>query len=94
MRYEWDESKRVANLNKHGFDFRDAHIVCEDPFGVDMVYFEGSEERCNTIGAFGSTIVAVVTHTDRTVEDEETTRIISFRKANTAERRLYEDDDC
>jgi uncharacterized DUF497 family protein len=68
--------------------------VCEDPFGVDMVYFEGNEERCNTIGAFGSAIVAIVTHTDRTGEKEEITRIVSFRKANSEERRLYEDGDC
>jgi uncharacterized DUF497 family protein len=61
---------------------------------VDMVYFEGGEERCNTIGAFGQAIVAVVTHTDRTIENEEITRIISFRKANNAERSLYEDGDC
>jgi uncharacterized DUF497 family protein len=94
MRYEWDERKRIANLNKHGFDFIDAHIVCEDPFGVDMAYFEGGEERCNTIGSFGSVIVAVVTHTDRTIESEEITRIISFRKASSTERRLYEDGDC
>jgi uncharacterized DUF497 family protein len=83
-----------VNLNKHGFDFRDAHIVCEDPFGVDMVYFVSNEERCNTIGAFGPSIVAVATHTDRTIEDEEITRIISFRKANNTERRLYEDGNC
>jgi uncharacterized DUF497 family protein len=51
----------------------------------DIVYFAGGEERCNTIGAFGPEIVAIVTHTDRTIENEEITRIISFRKANSAE---------
>jgi uncharacterized DUF497 family protein len=43
MRYEWDERKRLANLRKHGFDFVDAYIVCEDPLGVSVAYFEGAK---------------------------------------------------
>jgi hypothetical protein len=29
--YEWDETKREANLKKHGLDFYAAHLVYEDP---------------------------------------------------------------
>jgi uncharacterized DUF497 family protein len=93
MRYEWDEEKRLANLKKHGFDFREAYVVCEDPLGVSVAYFEGGEERCNTIGAYNAMIVAVVTHTDRIDRGEEVTRVISFRKAAGAERREYEYGD-
>jgi uncharacterized DUF497 family protein len=94
MRYEWDEGKRKANLEKHGLDFEDAYIVCEDPLSVDIIYYEGGEERCNTIGALGSVIVAVVTHTDRFDKGEVITRIISFRKAEKKERREYENGNC
>jgi uncharacterized DUF497 family protein len=93
MRYEWDEGKRLTNLKKHGFDFRDAYIVCEDPLGIDVTYFESGEERCNTIGAYNAVTVAIVTHTDRTDKQEEVTRVISFRKATNKERRVYEDGD-
>jgi uncharacterized DUF497 family protein len=27
----WDETKRLSNLKKHGLDFRDAHLVYDDP---------------------------------------------------------------
>jgi uncharacterized DUF497 family protein len=55
-----------------------------------MFYFIDGEERCNTIGTLKSVIVAVVTHTDRSDDKEEVTRIISFRKADGTERRAYE----
>lgn len=29
--YVWDEAKRKSNLKKHGLDFRDAHLVYENP---------------------------------------------------------------
>ena len=40
MRYEWDERKRAANLEKHGLDFVDAHLVM-------LVYaMRGGTVRC------------------------------------------------
>jgi uncharacterized DUF497 family protein len=93
MIYEWDEEKRQTNIEKHGLDFVDAYLVCEDPLGVDVLYFVENEERCNTIGFLRTELVAVVTHTDRTDDKEMITRIISFRKANSSERRAYQDGD-
>jgi uncharacterized DUF497 family protein len=93
MIYEWDEEKRQANIEKHGLDFVDAYLVCEDPLGIDVIYFVEDEERCNTIGFLRTEIVAVVTHTDRSDKNETITRIISLRKANSSERRAYEDGD-
>jgi len=29
--YVWDEAKRKSNLKKQGLDFRDAHLVYENP---------------------------------------------------------------
>jgi uncharacterized DUF497 family protein len=94
MIYEWDEEKRQTNIEKHGLDFVDAYLVCEDPLGVDVIYFAENEERCNTIGFLRTELVAVVTHTDRSDDEAMVTRIISFRKANSSERRAYKDGDA
>ncbi|KAF1049188.1 BrnT family toxin [Xylophilus sp.] len=32
MRYEWDEAKRAANLEKHGLDFMRAYLVLESEY--------------------------------------------------------------
>jgi hypothetical protein len=31
VRFEWDEQKRLSNLEKHGLDFLDAAVVFETP---------------------------------------------------------------
>jgi len=32
----WDETKRQANLDKHGLDFLDAVMVLESPYRLDV----------------------------------------------------------
>jgi uncharacterized DUF497 family protein len=39
LRYEWDERKRLSNLEKHGLDFFDVGIVFESSY---QVAFEGA----------------------------------------------------
>lgn len=85
MRYIWDETKRKANLKKHGLDFADAEKVFVGP----MVLFEGNrenygEQRMIGIGLLDCLVVLVV-H----VEADETIRIISMRKADTDEIDLF-----
>jgi hypothetical protein len=29
--FVWDETKRLSNLEKHGLDFKDAHLVFDNP---------------------------------------------------------------
>ncbi len=87
MRYIWDEAKRQSNLQKHGLDFVDADKVFNSP----MVLFEDNrvaygEQRMIALGLLKTLIViVVVVH----VEDDETIRIISMRKANRDETNLY-----
>ena len=40
MQYEWDEAKRLQNLNDHGIDFVDAHQVFSGP----TFTFEGKSD--------------------------------------------------
>ena len=85
MRFTWHESKRRANLTKHGLDFADAAKVFQGP----MVLFEDQrydygEQRMIGIGLLGALVVLVV-H----VESDETIHIISIRKADSDETNLF-----
>lgn len=85
MHFSWDETKREANIAKHGLDFADAGRVFVSP----MVLFEDDrqdygEQRMIGIGLLESLIVLIV-H----VESETHIRIISMRKADSNETDLY-----
>ena len=86
MSYSWDEAKRQSNLKKHHLDFRDAHIVFA---GLTLTFeddrFEYSEQRFITIGLLSSEFV-VIAHAG---ESEDTTRIISMRKATKYEETIF-----
>ncbi|MDR2875547.1 MAG: BrnT family toxin [Methylobacillus sp.] len=84
MRFTWDNSKRQANLVKHGFDFADSERVFAGPTMTqedDRGY--GGEQRFNTTGFLDATIVTI-THTETVTE----IRIISMRKAEPDEINL------
>ena len=74
MRFEWDESKRLSNLRRHGFDFVDAEMVFADET-VSLLddRFAYDEARWITI------------HT----ETDEIIRVISIRKASKNEEEYY-----
>jgi uncharacterized DUF497 family protein len=85
MIFTWDETKRQANLQKHGLDFADAEKVFSGP----MVLFEDQrndygEQRMIGIGQLEFLVVLIV-H----VETDEQIRIISMRKADSDETDLY-----
>lgn len=37
----WDETKRLANLDKHGLDFIDAVMVLDSPYRLDIENVRG-----------------------------------------------------
>lgn len=85
MKFDWDEEKNKSNFEKHGIDFHDAQDIFLSPrLSVEDIRKDYGEKRFITIGLVG-TSVCVVVYTRR----EETTRIISARKANERERRRY-----
>jgi uncharacterized DUF497 family protein len=84
--YEWDEEKSERNLEKHGLSFEDAEKVFSGPcvtFVDDR--FDYEETRLITLGTLEGRVVVAV-HTPR----GENTRIISMRKANARERKIYQ----
>ncbi|HPG39675.1 MAG TPA: BrnT family toxin [bacterium] len=90
MQYEWDENKRLANLERHRVDFCsvvdfqwDTAIEARDD------RFEYGEERWVALG-FIERELFVLVYTIRS----QIIRIISLRKANKRERLYYEKAFC
>ncbi len=85
MRFEWDEKKRLSNIKKHGIDFVDIPAMFDgDIVTVIDDRFEYGETRYQTLGLLKSRVIMVV-HT----ESETVIRIISARKANKDEEKVY-----
>lgn len=80
----YDETKRQANIKKHGFDF----VGCEVVFDGVTITREDSREygetRYQTLGLWNDVVVFVV-HT----HSGENDRIISIRKAEKHEAKIY-----
>ncbi len=84
--FEWDETKRQFNIEKHGIDFLDAPEVLNDP--GQYTYRSNHPEhevRYVTVGKMRGRIVAIV-FTPR----GPNLRIISARRARKIERDRYE----
>ena len=87
MNFEWDELKNEINIDKYGFDFADAYRVFDLPILVDLDERDDyGEDRWIGTGIIDGRVVVVV----YTEPNEQTTRIISLRKALSHERRCYE----
>ena len=85
MEFEWDESKRISNLRKHGVDFTDVPAVFVGTIvTIEDDRFDYGEERFVTFGLLQGYVVAVV-HT----ESEDYIRIVSARKASKYEQKNY-----
>ena len=90
MTFEWDEEKDIINQKKHGLSFKDAKYVFADPFALVREDYTDSEPRQQIMGHIGGILLVLVVYTMRDQQDEDVFRIISARKATTAERRKYE----
>lgn len=93
MRFVWDEGKNRRNLSKHGVSFETATLVFDDPLHLSVQdRVVRGEERWQTIGYAGAVTLLIVAHAMHD-EDEETIRIVSARRATSAERKRYEEAD-
>ena len=87
MKYEWDEQKRLSNLQKHGVEFADAVSVLDDTAALTRQDAESEELRFVTLGSDTTGGLLVVVYTYR---NEDVVRVISARRATRAERTAYE----
>ena len=83
MLFEWDETKRQANLAKHLIDFADAVKVFEVPL-FEKVQRRHGEIRALAVGLLDDVEIVVV----YTMRGKDR-RIISARRANRNERQDY-----
>lgn len=83
MRYDWDETKRQSNIAKHGVDF-----VAAADFEWDVAFVltsqTANEPRLVAIAPINLRLHVLVFSIERRI-----VRIISPRKANKREARLY-----
>ena len=88
MKFQWDEKKERANVEKHGVSFQEATTVFGDPLAGTIPDPDHSlgEPRFITIGHSSSDRLIVVSHTEK----GENFRIINAREANIHERKTYE----
>ncbi|MCM2288097.1 MAG: BrnT family toxin [Sulfuritalea sp.] len=86
MRYSHDPRKQATNLKKHDYDFMDAPQVIEDPASVTFEdrRFAYEEQRFIALGLLRGLAVVVAT-----AETDEEIRVISMRKAERHEEKIY-----
>jgi uncharacterized DUF497 family protein len=85
MVFEWDETKRVANIQKHGVDFVLAKRIFDGPtVEVPDLRRNYGEFRFGAYGLAAGTVLFVI-YTWR----GNRRRLISARKAGTYERDAY-----
>jgi len=86
MTYEWDETKRQKNIEKHGYDLKRGMSVYEAPDKLTLDSHRPDEQRrCDVALIDGELMALTLAYTLR----GEAVRLISLRKASSKERRLY-----
>jgi uncharacterized protein len=84
MPFEWDETKRAANLKKHGLDLLDATLLFDGRPVITYPSPRNDEERFVTVGILAETFVAAVW-----AERTNAIWLISLRKARSEERQAH-----
>jgi len=89
LRFEWDPVKADVNLRKHGVRFDEARTVFYDESALQFFDPDHSddEERFLMLGLSLAPRLLVVCHCFR--ENDVTIRIVSARRANRAEAKVY-----
>ena len=86
MRFTFDPAKRIGDLKKRGFNLADASRVIEN--GKTVTFedrrFDYGEERFVTLGFLNDALVVIVT-----AETSDEIRVISMRKAERHEEKIY-----
>ncbi len=89
LQFEWDNNKDRINTSKHGVSFDEAQTAFYDEYAIQFFDPEHSEseERFLLLGTSFKLKILVVCHCFR--EEETVVRIISARKADTDESKVY-----
>ena len=86
--FEWDENKRLSNIQKHGIDFVRALDAFWDPQSFEYrSRADHEEQRCVLVGKADGRLLAVI-YVTRGLR----IRIISARLARREERKLWNEN--
>ena len=90
MKFEWNDKKAECNTLKHGINFEMAVFAFDDPYAliVEDEKHSAHERRQWLIGDSGEKVLIIV-FTMRPPRGN--IRIVSARRANRRERRMYEE---
>lgn len=83
-----DPAKNISNVKKHGIDLVDVEGVFHDPVALTVEDREHKEQRFVTLGMDNFDRLLVVVYTWR---DGDVIRVISARRADSQERKAYEE---
>lgn len=87
MKFEWDENKNETNIERHEIDFHDAHFIFDHPMLVKTdTRKDYGEKRLVGLGLLFEVEVVIV-FTKRS----DNIRVISIRRANKNERKIYQE---
>jgi uncharacterized protein len=88
MKFEWDDTKSLANKSKHGIDFNRAREMWNDDNGLEIQAPYPLEERNILIAKIDDKLwTAIFTYRDDDI------RIISVRRSRKKETRLHEEKE-
>ncbi len=89
LKFEWDSNKEKINISKHSVSFDEAQTAFYDEYAIQFFDPEHSEseERFLLLGTSFKLKTLVVCHCFR--EKETVIRIISARKADKDEAKVY-----
>ena len=88
--FDWGPKKAAANLRKHKISFEEASTCFRDPLAVtfpDGKHSDG-EMRYLTFGHAAARRILLISHTETGLRG---IHIISARKADRNERKIYEE---
>ena len=82
--FEWDETKRLTNIERHGIDFIDAVLLFDGRTVLTLHSPYAEEDRFLVVGILdGRFVTAIWTWRDEGI------RLISARSARDGEKREY-----
>jgi uncharacterized protein len=90
--FTWDPVKANSNVRKHGVTFELGRLVFGDPnVVIELERHVDGKERWQAIGRIGEHLILLVVHTTWDEGEIEIIRIISARRAENHERKIYEE---
>ena len=91
-KFTWDPEKAARNSREHGVSFEAALEIFADPNVVVLENYhmtDEGEQRYGAIGMTQSLVLLLVIFVDRSEPNLEVIRIISARKAERYESKIY-----